>query len=1342
MQSIDTSELQKIITGRVEPHIYSFETNTLPNYLKIGDTYRPVDERLNEWRKYYADLKEVSRHKAIIDNEIFFRDYAVHQYLQSKGITKVPYDESKNIYSSEFFENAKEADVAEAIEDIKKNYKKSETYDYYRGVKEIIDFRYPRIEDYTPRKNQQAVIDAFIKAVKNNRKNLLMFAVMRFGKSVTSMWCAKTMNAKLTVVVTAKADVREEWKRTVESHKDFKGFRFIDRDDLKRGSELLGLLGKKFTVGGGEEELCTNIVLFLTLQDIAGSSEKIKQHHKIFQESKADLLIIDETHFGARAPVLGKILSGLELDENDKKVLRGEKEDSDTFGSLDKLKSINAGIKLHLSGTPYRILMGSEFQPEDIIGSVQFSDIYNAKLAWTKDNLEKNEWENPYYGFPQMIRFAFNPNESSRKKLAEIPGSRPSELFATASISKKGNFETFKYEPEVIDFLRVLDGSKLDTNLLGLLDNHSVKTGKLARHIVMVLPYRASCDALEHLVKKHRTRFKHLSEYTILNISGFNTKYKNVENIKNRIKQAEIEDKKTITLTVNKMLTGTTVPYWDTMIYLKSTQSPQDYDQAIFRLQSPWVEKYEDKNGNVIKYDMKPQTLLVDLDPSRLFALQEQKAQALGIITGDIGNEKIENFLQVELAISPIITLNAEHDKLVQVTASVVMDEVRKYSNNRTIIQDVAEIGVDFSLQNNLEISTFINSLPELDSKGGINIRPNIEEGEDLLTEDFLDKGQAKGGQELHPHEQEKSVDISSFEKRFRTFYTRILLFAFLSNSEEKSLAGLLKNIDANEDNRRIAKNLNLNGAELKLLSAHLNPLIRSSLDYKIQNADYRSVDKSISSVEHIEIAINKFKRLSESEVFTPQPIVEKIYNAFDVAFWKGIQDKKILDIASKSGSFAKGFIDVAKQHGVDIKDIRNSFYSIPTSPAAYEFTRKMYEALGLNTDNIAQKITSFSLLKLNDKQISFLFSQKKKFCDIQLNDLDRYDETKDNLGTNTMKFHAIVGNPPYQTEGRGNNRNAPIYHMFMERAYKLSSQVCLITPARFLFKAGQTPKSWNDQMLNDEHLKVIYFDQNSGKVFNGVNIKGGVVITYRDSAKKFGAIKTFTHFLELNNIIRKVLNSNFTSINSIQYLRSSYKFSSKLYSDNPELSERVKKSEEKTIGSNVFDKFPEIFKTKKTNRNQVGIMGRQDNKRVLKWVDQRYVIPHENLNKYKVLVPKSNGTGAIGEILSTPLIGEPLIGHTQTFISFGAFNDLKLANSALKYIKTKFSRALLGTMKITQDNATKEVWRNVPLQDFTNKSDTDWSKSIREIDKQLYKKYGLSKEEIDFIESHVKAMV
>ena len=104
------------------------------------------------------------------------------------------------------------------------------------------------------------------------------------------------------------------------------------------------------------------------------------------------------------------------------------------------------------------------------------------------------------------------------------------------------------------------------------------------------------------------------------------------------------------------------------------------------------------------------------------------------------------------------------------------------------------------------------------------------------------------------------------------------------------------------------------------------------------------------------------------------------------------------------------------------------------------------------------------------------------------------------------------------------------------------------------------------------------------------------------------------------------------------------------------------------------------------------------------------------------------------------PFVAEPDVATTQTFITIGFYKNKYEAEALLKYIKGKFARAMLGTLKITQHNK-RDTWKNVPLQDFTDHSDIDWSKSVAEIDQQLYRKYDLTADEIEFIETHVKEM-
>jgi len=338
------------------------------------------------------------------------------------------------------------------------------------------------------------------------------------------------------------------------------------------------------------------------------------------------------------------------------------------------------------------------------------------------------------------------------------------------------------------------------------------------------------------------------------------------------------------------------------------------------------------------------------------------------------------------------------------------------------------------------------------------------------------------------------------------------------------------------------------------------------------------------------------------------------------------------------------------------------------------------------------------------------------------------------------MKFDFIIGNPPYQDESqRANGYAAPIYHCFLDAAYKVADKVELIHPARFLFNAGSTPKDWNEKMLRDPHIKVLYYEKDSGSIFNGVDIKGGVAITYRDKNADFGAIHVFTVYPELNEILHKVTITEDNSVSAIAFVTSKFDFEC-LFSEMPEVKPLLK---ERRLATNVFDILDDkafFIDLPADSEEYVKIYGRKGNSRTHRWIKKKYIEAPENLDKYKVLLPKVNGNGEFGEIFVAPILGAPGESNTHTFMSVGSFQTEFEGKSLLKYIKTKFARALLGVLKTTQHNSNT-CWKLVPLQDFTSASDIDWTKSIPEIDQQLYAKYGLDEKEIDFIETHVKEM-
>ncbi|WP_230454746.1 DEAD/DEAH box helicase family protein [Gardnerella vaginalis] len=1357
MKKVDNLELlDNLIFGRVTPHIYAFQTGTIPNYLKVGDTYRPVSVRLNEWKQKFPDLIKKYEHKATVSDNVYFRDYAVHDYLEnSLGKKRLePEDLSTNnvYYSREFFKNVNTSELDEAINDICEQYKlKNSTYAYYDSNKRLpVTVHYERGAKWTLRPNQQEAVDNFIKAVNSGRTNLLMYAVMRFGKSFTSLACAKAINAKTVLIVSAKADVREEWKKNVEQPGNFEGYNFLSSKELlENDNAILDIHAKNETA-----------VIFLTLQDLQGTEIKAK-HAQVF-ENKIDLLIVDETHFGARAQSYGEILRNVQTDEKKEikdniKFLDKQEDDQIDLEDADKqIKELKAKVRLHLSGTPYRILMGSEFEPEDIISFVQFTDIAREQAAWDAENLDKDdveEWDNPYFGFPQMIRFAFHPSKRAIEKMNELKkhgvSLALSALFKPQSIkkdTKTNRHQKFEHEEEVFDLLKIIDGTSSDSKLLGFLDYDKIKQGQMCRHIVMVLPYCASCDAMEKIIKDHALEFKNLGEYEILNISGVDAQhyFHTPTDIKNRIAKLESEGKKTLTLTVNRMLTGSTVEQWDTMIYLKDTSSPQEYDQAIFRLQNQYVRELSD-GTKVIKECLKPQTLLVDFDPHRLFTMQEQKSLIYNANTEKNGNSLLDNRIADELRISPVITMN--HNRLEQVQATDILKEVSHYNNSRSITDEVIDLPIDLSILNNEHMWKVIEEQNPFGSKAGLTLEAHASEtdGQDFDVNDDAGETLDDHNEKTESHKQPSFTDITDdkeikdLENKIRTYYQRILFFSFLCPELVKSLDDILETLH-NGNNNRLAKNLGINTDDLEILRDVLNAFNLSALDYKIQNISTLASDESLNPLERAVTSLAKFSRMSSSEIITPIKIADEMVEMLPEDQLRQIvsSGEKLLDIASKAGEYTVALVKRLQALGFTLDEIRNSIYAIPTSSVAYEFTRRFYEILGLNTACIAKDFTSYDLLdiKKDNEEVDYnriteLLSQKKDFDKITLEDKIQ--------GGETVKFGAIVGNPPYQ-ENSKDTSDKPIYPMFMDLSHYLSYLVCLITPARFLFNAGKTDKSWNLKMLNDKHLKVSKYIAKSTDTFPDVDIKGGLAITERNKTALFGAIDTFSAFPELNIILHKVKKSkDFVGLDKSVVLQNKFNLK-KLYQDHPEFKNIIgSNGKEKRLTTPIFSQLS-VFTDNQQTENDVQILGLIKNKREYKWINRNYLEEHKNLDYYKVIVPASNGTGAIGEILSTPLIGEPLIGVTQSFITIGTFSCYDEANSAYKYIKSRFARTMLGTLKITQHNHT-ETWANVPLQDFTESSDIDWSKSVDDIDRQLYRKYGLNNEEIAFIEEKVQRM-
>lgn len=1351
--------LDQIIVGRVQPHIYAFSTNTVPNYLKVGDTYRPVATRLQEWRQRFPDLFKVYEERATVAPDVYFRDFAVHRYLET-GLGKprlaIGGLEADIYYSREFFGDTSADDVQDAIADIRDGYEThSDRYAYYDATKRLpIEYHYLRGPDWDLRPNQQAAVHRFAEAVQAGRTNLLMYAVMRFGKSFTSLCCATAIDARTVLVVSAKADVKTEWKKTVETAGNFAGYVFLDSHNLNGDPNAI-----KTALDHNR-----GAVLFLTLQDLQGPSIKGK-HEELFG-NELDLLIVDETHFGARAEEYGRVLKDAGQPADDARALaRGEDDVVDIAEAEEELKFLKARVRLHLSGTPYRILMGSEFSKDDIIAFVQFSDIVQDQEEWDRNNLAedepKDEWENPYFGFPQMIRFAFKPSQAARDKMEQLSKAGVSlalsALLEPRSIKRDRNglHKQFKNEPEIIDLLRAIDGSQQDDNLLGFLDYSRIKEGMMCRHIVMVLPYCASCDAMEALIGAHRAEFTNLGDYEVINISGVEgaRRYRSPEDVKKAIRDFEARGRKTLTLTVNRMLTGSTVEQWDTMVYLKDTSSPQEYDQAIFRLQNQYVRTLhptneDDQPLSSIRENLKPQTLLVDLDLDRLFRMQEQKSLIYNVNTDENGNAKLKERIDEELRISPIITMNL--GRIHRVEAANILDAVSEYSSQRSIADEARDIPIDLDVLSNDDIRRVIEAQNEIGSKAGLTLEPVEGDENEVETANVDDPGDDPNHDDDHKPGDEDSGNDSgdssnkddptkSLAKKLQTYYQRILFFAMLTPTHVRSLSDIVGAMDVTE-NARVARHLSLDPATLRAMLAAFDPFKLSSLDYKIQNISQLVRDEKLEPVDRAIRALSRFSRISDSEVRTPLWLCRDMIAQIpgDELVASVGRREAFLDIASKSGEFAVAlFQRLTGELGVRPDAVRDLIYSVPTSTIAYEFTRRFYEVLGLDVRNIASRFTAYDLVRDSPAGIGRAatdVASRLGASDTQLNELEL--ESPHAKGSEQVKFGAVVGNPPYQANDGGFGTSAaPIYQPFVELAKQLDPQfVSMVIPSRW-FSGGKGLDTFRKDMLGDNRIRSLHDYLTASDVFTDVGFKGGVCYFLWDRDNP-GDCKVTTQYKdETPSVVTRPLLEKGADIfirfnEGLAILK---KVIAVEGDGNDVLSLPMDKRFNMLVSSRKPFGLTTSFRAKKVKAPgdvkvyQYGGFGYLSRSEV--------VSGHELIDEWKIFVSyAAPGTGNKDtyphRVISTPFLGEPGSISTETYLAVGPFASREQAESALSYVSCRLTRLLIQLRKASQ-HVTSKVYSFVPTQDWSHR----WT------DEGLYARYGLTTDEIAFVERMVRPL-
>lgn len=1191
-------------------------------------------------------------------------------------------------------------------------------------------------EDNSPiifRPEQKEAIKATIKQFKVGDR-MLWNAKMRFGKTLSALQVAKEMGFKKTLIFTHRPVVSDGW------YEDFK--KIFRNTDYVFGSK---------TKGETIDNLADTdkpFVYFASMQDLRGSSAvggKFDKNEFVFLIDW-DYVVVDEAHEGTQTTLGQKVFQAI-LDNTDKK---------------PKM--------LELSGTPFNLL--SDFKENEIY-TWDYIMEQRAKHDWPLKHFGDS---NPYEELPQLEIFTYDLDKTLPGYIDVADGAfKFRELFRTWTGDMNKDFKPIPEGVNIGDFVNKNDVWAF-LNLLTKADsdNHypfsTEEYRSYYKHTLWMVPGVKEAKALSRLMQTHPVFGS--GAFKIVNVAGDGDEEQNFSDALQAVRDAigqDPDDHYSVTISCGRLTTGVTVPEWTAVLMLSGTfyTSTANYLQTIFRVQTP-----ANINGR-----MKERCSVFDFAPDRTLKMVAEA----GHLSSKAGNTSNDRIIMGEfLNYCPVIAIDGSTmqpynvDGLLQQLKKAYTDKVVKNGfDDKNIYNDNLLKLDDIELQDFETLKKIIGTSKQTEKVKDVNINNQGFTDEEYAEIARIEK---KPKKECTPEELAKLEDIKKKKDNaqkaisiLRGISIRIPLLIygaevpvdkeitvdnFVDLIDDSSWNEFMPNGVTKDVYRKFAKYYEQDvfvaaGRQIRnlaLAADELSPLERIQKIAE-QFAMFKNPDKETVLTPWRVVNIHMSDCLGGwcfyNEDFTETLDEPRFVDHGDVTkdTFANI-DAKILEINSKTGLYP-----LYVTYSIFRKRLDNIPVAERTLERQYELWIKTVEenVFVICKTPMAKSITKRTLLgyrkgKINAHAFDDLINQLKEKPQQLKEKLLRGSFW--NIGVEKMKFNAVVGNPPYQEDNNNNARKLPVYHLFYNLAFSISSIATLISPARFLFNAGQTPSDWNKKVLKNEHIKVVDYFKNSKEVFSTVDIKGGIAILLFNKKANYGVIGDFTIETEIGTILKKVKSKNFVSFSSIVYSKSSCGFSETLYLENPTLKNRLTKGNEYIIDASIFDKMPEIFIGENhLNLNEyVKVYGRQNNKRCYKYINKSYIKNSPNLSKYKVLIPGVNGTGRMGECLSDLEIGVPYAAYTQTFMSFGAFETEEEANNCLKYVKTKFLRLLLGTLKVTQNNS-KDTWGNIPLQDFTDKSDIDWSKSVSEIDQQLYKKYNLDDSEISFIESMIKPM-
>lgn len=1168
--------------------------------------------------------------------------------------------------------------------------------------------------------------DAIEKTKKQFRKSnvMLWYAKMRFGKTLSALQVVKELELKRTLILTHRPVVDAGW---------FEDFgKIFDKSEFKYGSKTYG---DEFSILEQRSKKGENkYVYFASIEDLRGSElvgGNFKKNEELFA-TEWDLIIVDEAHEGTQTE-LGKAVTN-ELVKPETKVLR-------------------------LSGTPFNLL--DDFKEEEIY-TWDYVMEQRAKEDWDKVHFGD---PNPYAPLPRLNIFTYDIGKLLKEFIDEDVAFNFHEFFR---VNKES---TFIHERDVLSFLNLITKEDTDSNY-----PYSTKEYRNNfRHSLWMVPGVKEARALSAMLQSHPV----FSQFKIVNVAGEGDEEEANQEALQKVKAAIGENPHetyTITLSCGRLTTGVSVPAWTAVFMLSGSfnTSASAYMQTIFRVQTP-----ANINGRV-----KKECFVFDFAPDRTLKVIAETAK----ISAKVGKTSTEDRVVMGefLNFCPIIAIHGSRMSTYNVEG--MLEQLKKVYIERVVrngFEDGYLYNNDYLMKlDDVELNDFDNLKGIIGSTKAMPKSGDIDINKQGFTDEQYEKLERaekknRGKKEL-TEEEKRLLEEKSEKKKNRDSAISILRGISIR------MPLLIYGADGNDENKEITIE---NFADLidpqsweefmpkgvskeifKSFEKYYEPDVFRAAGKRIREmaraADQLSVEERIGRISAI---FSTFRNPDKETVLTPWRVVNMHlgdclggYVFFDEKFEKTIEepryveegevtknvyssDSRILEINSKTGLYPlyltynvyrarltdDSNLTPEEQMEVWDKTVAENIFVICKTPMAKSITRRTL--VGFRDKKINAHYFEDLVNQITNKPAQFIDKIKKG---------KTYNKSNNN---DNMKFNAIVGNPPYQfTGGSGGNNDAPIFQHFCRIASKVSNQyVSLVVPSRW-FAAGRENLlgDFRREMLNSGHIEKLIVYSDSSVLFPNVEIKGG--ICYYMENKQYNDKCSYT--LHDDGIKQE---SEIT-LNAFDILIRNPKLSS--------IVENIEKqriaNEESTVDTIISSDTPfgipsnpkESKKTPfkvyndSTSEHNVLLFHIEKGVRKIEYVNKNDVQKNINdIDAFKVFVTGAGGSGNDPKVMGDPEYAPKNSVCSQSYL-YSAFNTEIEAKNFIKYIKTKFFRVLVSAMKITQ-SAPSRVYRFVPLQDFTPSSDIDWSKPVADIDRQLYAKYGLSDEEVAFIESVIKVM-